>query len=824
MNNSGKKIILAFALSLALLPFAKVQAVGEAAVAAPTRTTPQWEILLNRAYQAPENSELRENLLLASGCYQTGVCSDPNNPWIIPGNDLAGNTALSRRLTNIQRKMSEQPWGLEGGTEDIRKAILARQAKLEAQTPGAINAGGQGAAIDASRESASKSDLQKLCEADQGMLGVSFSNNCLLYWIASILMNVLWLASWLLRGANSLFNLVIQYSVVNFSYYAENPGLKVAWGIARDLVNVSLLFVLLYAALGLVFETINIDSKKIVKNVILVALLINFSFFFTGAIIKASNTVSVFLYNKAGGQTASNTTPDITTKIFKGRIALSFGALPQAEPGQPQATTWGGIIGGFIGDFILIIITSIALLAATVMFAVRFIKLLLVMVLSPLAFLGLSIGGRMKGQAELWVSTLTSMCIFPIVFLIFLLMVSQMSGALGAAGSTVTGFNAWVGTLVVAIIINGMMVGGLMAANAFGATGGAWALSKLGGMRDKATDWARGAGDRARGAAAAPFRFAGRQAQDLARQGAGTLAERSQTSNSLGARALRLIPGFNRAAGQLGAQARGAIGARQGEINALNLSDDALRRRAAMVTTNRIDRTAITNILASRNALQPRNGVDQPMIEQAVRIQQNVQAGAAARPIQALAHQYTPAAPALGATPTPAETAAAAAAAAARASAIAGTPPPGTPPPPPGTPAPRPRPITAEGVGQLDLDYFDPALTPAATPAEINNHNNNRAIRTAMYENFGANHVQNLVTRNDDASVRFITNLHHDLIESHFLAPGIVDPNSVANLAAWLREPRTPANPNAIANPRLAVWAESTAGRQMLTSSGVGFI
>jgi hypothetical protein len=337
-----------------------------------------------------------------------------------------------------------------------------------------------------------ESELEKLCEADKGYTGLGiFSNNCLLYRVATVLMNVLWLFSWVLRGANYLFNLVIQLTVVRFAEYANNPGLKGAWSIARDLVNVSLLFVLLYAALGLVFESINIDSKKMVKNVILVALLINFSFFFTGFVIKTSNTVSVFLYNKAGGESEVGQRPDITTRLFKGRVALSMGKLPKSEPGTPEATTWGGIIGTFIGDFILILITSIALLAAMVMFAVRFIKLLILLVLSPFAFLGLALGGKMQDSTNKWMKTLTDMCIFPIVFLLFLLMTSMMSQVLGAAGGTGTDwFEAWIATLVNVVIINGLIVGGLMAASSFGATGGNWAMGALNKMKGAAVGFA----------------------------------------------------------------------------------------------------------------------------------------------------------------------------------------------------------------------------------------------------------------------------------------------------------------------------------------------
>lgn len=307
---------------------------------------------------------------------------------------------------------------------------------------------------------------------------------------------LLWLVGQVLKLVNWLFNKVFDLSVRQFNVFYESPGIKIAWGVVRDLVNVTLLFVLLYAALGLVLEVFRIDSKNIVKNVILVALLINFSYFLTGVVIKASNTVANTLYSQVDRNKTGDGTPDLTSSI----LALSGDKAPPALPNNPPDTstnigkqTFGGILGSFVGKFVLIIILVISLGAAMVMFSVRLIKLIGILVLSPLAFLGFAIGGKLKGKADEWLHTLFNLCIFPVVFLVFLLVITKMAelDVIKQAGQTGAGFFAnLAGAFIMAIVINGILIFGLMASSALGASGAGWAVNRMKGLGQGVRGWA----------------------------------------------------------------------------------------------------------------------------------------------------------------------------------------------------------------------------------------------------------------------------------------------------------------------------------------------
>src|SRR3989344_890918 len=70
------------------------------------------------------------------------------------------------------------------------------------------------------------------------------------------------------------------------------------WGIVRDFANIFFILILLYAAIQIILDLGHGGGKKMVAMVILVALLVNFSLFFTKVVIDSSNIVALIFYNK----------------------------------------------------------------------------------------------------------------------------------------------------------------------------------------------------------------------------------------------------------------------------------------------------------------------------------------------------------------------------------------------------------------------------------------------------------------------------------------------------------------------------------------------
>src|SRR3989344_1781163 len=104
---------------------------------------------------------------------------------------------------------------------------------------------------------------------------------------------------WLLWLACLLFNESVKFSIINFSSQVTGASgfINEAWGVIRDLVNMSFIFILLWTAFKMILN-LGPNVGKTIMNVIIVALLVNFSLAITKVIIDASNIVTLQFYNQ----------------------------------------------------------------------------------------------------------------------------------------------------------------------------------------------------------------------------------------------------------------------------------------------------------------------------------------------------------------------------------------------------------------------------------------------------------------------------------------------------------------------------------------------
>lgn len=107
--------------------------------------------------------------------------------------------------------------------------------------------------------------------------------------------------SFLLTYAAYFFNSLVALSL-NSTLIGESTFIKPAWAIVRDLSNIFFIIILLYIAiqtiLGIGGGGHGGGPKKTITMVIVMALLINFSMFFTKIVIDSSNILALVFYNK----------------------------------------------------------------------------------------------------------------------------------------------------------------------------------------------------------------------------------------------------------------------------------------------------------------------------------------------------------------------------------------------------------------------------------------------------------------------------------------------------------------------------------------------
>lgn len=266
---------------------------------------------------------------------------------------------------------------------------------------------------------------------------LSFSGGSLTFSMSGCVAMVLYYgllvpSSWVLWAAGVAFNYSLDFTL-NFGKFLADNGLSTAngaiylgWAAIRNLINVMFIFILLYAAIGTILGLSDYSVKQTVPKVVLAAILLNFSLFFTKAAIDFSNIIALQFYTrvldaaaKAGGPLpqGSDTAWDAGISVaFLNTLGLKSiwagkSSMNDAGVNSVGITNAGQLIIVCLGGSAFILITAFTLFMATVRFIFRSGVLIFLMILSPIGFVGNAIPA-MKAVAGDWRKRLTSNLIF----------------------------------------------------------------------------------------------------------------------------------------------------------------------------------------------------------------------------------------------------------------------------------------------------------------------------------------------------------------------------------------------------------------------------
>lgn len=240
------------------------------------------------------------------------------------------------------------------------------------------------------------------------------------------------IAGFFLYLTGSLFDLVVEYTVLEMGRNLSNAsglggGINRAWTVLRDISNMCFIFVLLYAAFKAMFQLNPSSMGTVVKNIIIAALLINFSLFLSKVVIDASNIVSSGFYRSI--VSANSTTLTInpannqTTTVNRTLSGISAGYMSVLgiqnfyNPNVLTNSTMGAmdiLVTGVMGAIFMLVVAVIFLVSA-IMFLARFIILIFLMILSPLAVVSAVIPGKSSHFTD-WKEALLEQSFFAPLF------------------------------------------------------------------------------------------------------------------------------------------------------------------------------------------------------------------------------------------------------------------------------------------------------------------------------------------------------------------------------------------------------------------------
>lgn len=367
---------------------------------------------------------------------------------------------------------------------------------------------------------------------------------CLLNIAAAVATIILKLFGVLLWLASSIFDLSIYISIISFKSLIASPGVDAAWRIMRDLANLSFIFILFYIAISVIFDiSVGSNGKKLIVDVIIIALLVNFSGFLVRVVVDASNVVAYEFYSRMSydpqandGWVLDKVNANIGTALVS-KLGLMYHVVPVEnadDPNEVTITRLGHlqIVIGALGGIAIILMASFVLLVAAIMFFIRTVTLLFVYVFSPIG-LTLRLIPMFKDAHGKWRDALLKQSFYAPAFLIPLFAVFKI---LGDKGLSTLAQDAGIGTGLlkitsIQIIVMALIASCIFIAQKFGAKG-----------LDFAKKWGGKAQAKVVGYGAAGVGLAGKATRKLsvkAAESANAYAARNPSSRS--ARALKTV-------------------------------------------------------------------------------------------------------------------------------------------------------------------------------------------------------------------------------------------------------------------------------------------
>lgn len=236
--------------------------------------------------------------------------------------------------------------------------------------------------------------------------------------IKILLVGVLSLMGFLIRVATALFNWAIDSK--NMSDVLTNGIIYTTWAMVRDTLNIAFILVLLFSAFSTVFQVDKYSYKRLLLTLVLMALLVNFSFPITRFIIDFSNSLMYYLINSSGiGISDVNAAfPSIAADSQLGKIL-----------GLPASSTILSLLAAIIFTWIL----AITLLIIAGLFVIRTIALAILIIFSPIAFTG-SIIPFSASYASKWWDSLFKYAFFGPVMVFMLGLSVKMMAAIQTNG------------------------------------------------------------------------------------------------------------------------------------------------------------------------------------------------------------------------------------------------------------------------------------------------------------------------------------------------------------------------------------------------------
>lgn len=313
-----------------------------------------------------------------------------------------------------------------------------------------------------------------------------------------------WIIDTFGRLTLALFNLLI--GIAQYNGFTTEPIVTTGWKIVRDISNMFFIFAMLLIAFGTILRIQTYHYRSLLFRVILMATLVNLSKSITGFLIDISQIIMLTFVsafsNLAGSSLAQALGMADLLKLkapaeYTAEAGTAGGGFVTAPTGGAIAST-GTIVASYVLGAIAMFLIFVTVLSIVITLLIRILKLWILTILSPIAFVG-SVFKNFGSYVSKWWSTLGQELTAGPVLAFFLWLVLTIAKSKFVENSK-SGFskvgtfdpnynptNLAIGdaaTLVNLLVVVGLLIAAVGVAKASGVAGAGvagWGLAKLQG-------------------------------------------------------------------------------------------------------------------------------------------------------------------------------------------------------------------------------------------------------------------------------------------------------------------------------------------------------
>ncbi len=202
---------------------------------------------------------------------------------------------------------------------------------------------------------------------------------------------------------------------------AQMDYVKIGWKFVRDFADLFFGLALILIGISTIIGYEKFNAKKMLPTLIIVALLINFSFMFCVFLIDFSNVFSDYFYHSMtqGGHWRWKSLGDLLS--FKASFDQLYQANLRMSTGDSFALLGGALAGMFIKTFMAIILV-VVIGGAVVLFFIRFVVLSILIIIAPIAWVFMVLPSDIDTQNVFnkWLGSFTKWLMFAPTMMFFL--------------------------------------------------------------------------------------------------------------------------------------------------------------------------------------------------------------------------------------------------------------------------------------------------------------------------------------------------------------------------------------------------------------------